>query len=44
MEGFKAKDLNKATELIKELDRGISRAFPQMQEVLDRFFNNSRKR
>ena len=36
MEGFKAGDLNRATELIKQLDRGISKAFPQMQEVLDR--------
>ena len=43
MEGFKAKDLNRATELIKELDRGISRAFPQMQEVLDRSLTTQEK-
>ena len=36
MEGFRAKDLNKARELIKDLDRGVSKAFPQMQAALDR--------
>ena len=29
-------DLNRATELVKTLDRSVSRAFPQMQKVLDR--------
>ena len=43
MEGFKASDLNRATELIKQLDRGISRAFPQMQEVLDRSLTTKEK-
>ena len=43
MEGFKAGDLNRATELIKQLDRGISRAFPQMQEVLDRSLTTKEK-
>ena len=36
MEGLKAADLNKARELIKDLDRGVSKAFPQMQAALDR--------
>ena len=36
MEGFRAADLNRATELVKELDRTVGRAFPQMQKVLDR--------
>tara|TARA_R100001163_G_scaffold55261_1_gene42688 strand:+ start:381 stop:4316 length:3936 start_codon:yes stop_codon:yes gene_type:complete len=36
MEGFRAGDLNKARELIKDLDKGVSKAFPQMQEALDR--------
>ena len=36
MEGFRAADLNRATELVKTLDRSVSRAFPQMQKVLDR--------
>jgi len=43
MEGFKAKDLNRATELIRDLDKGISRAFPQMQEVLDRSLTTQEK-
>ena len=43
MEGFKASDLNRATELIRELDKGISRAFPQMQEVLDRSLKTEEK-
>ena len=33
MEGFRAGDLNKARELIKDLDKGVSKAFPQMQEA-----------
>jgi len=36
MEGFRAADLNRATELVKTLDRSVSRTFPQMQKVLDR--------
>jgi hypothetical protein len=36
MEGFRAADLNRATELVKNLDRSVSKAFPQMQKVLDR--------
>ena len=43
MEGFKASDLNRATELIRELDKGILRAFPQMQEVLDRSLKTKEK-
>ena len=36
MQGFREADLNRATELVKNLDRSVSRAFPQMQKVLDR--------
>jgi hypothetical protein len=36
MEGFRAADLNRATELVKNLDRSSIKAFPQMQKVLDR--------
>jgi len=36
MEGFRAADLNRASELVKDLDRSVSKAFPQMQKVLDR--------
>jgi hypothetical protein len=36
MEGFRAADLNRATELVKNLDRQVGQSFPQMQKVLDR--------
>ena len=36
MEGFRAADVNRATELVKNLDRQVGKAFPQMQKVLDR--------
>ena len=36
MEGFRAGDINKATDLVRDLDVTISKAFPQMQKVLDR--------
>jgi len=36
MEGFRSADLNRATELVKNLDKAISRAFPYMQDGLDR--------
>ena len=43
MEGFRAADLNKATELVKRLDRSMSRAFPQMQDALDRSLTTKEK-
>jgi len=43
MEGFRSADLNRATELVKKLDRSISRAFPQMQDALDRSLTNKEK-
>jgi len=43
MEGFRGADLNRATELVKDLDRSVSRAFPQMQKVLDRSLNVKEK-
>ena len=43
MEGFRASDLNKARELIKQLDRDVSKAFPQMQAVLDRSLTKEEK-
>ena len=36
MEGFRSADLNRATELVKNLDKAITRAFPYMQDGLDR--------
>ena len=32
MEGFRSADINKATELVKNLDRTIQKAFPEMQK------------
>ena len=43
MEGFRAADLNKATELVKKLDKNMSRAFPQMQDALDRSLTTKEK-
>ena len=43
MEGFRASDMNKATELVKNLDRIISKAFPEMQKVLDRSITKEEK-
>ena len=43
MEGFRAADLNKATELVKRLDKSMSKAFPQMQDALDRSLTNKEK-
>jgi len=43
MEGLRAADLNKATELVKKLDRSMSKAFPQMQDALDRSLTNKEK-
>ena len=36
-------DMNKATELVKRLDRSVSKAFPEMQEVLDRSLSKKEK-
>ena len=36
MEGFRSADLNRATELVKNLDKAITRSFPYMQDGLDR--------
>jgi len=43
MEGFRAADMNKATELVKRLDRTVSKAFPEMQKVLDRSLSKEEK-
>lgn len=43
MEGFRSADINKATELVKRLDRTIQRAFPEMQKVLDKSLSNQEK-
>jgi hypothetical protein len=43
MEGFRAADMNKATELVKNLDRTIQKAFPEMQKVLDRSLSKQEK-
>jgi len=43
MEGFRSADVNRATELIRKLDTNLSKAFPQMQSVLDRSLTNKEK-
>ena len=43
MEGFRSADLNRATELVKTLDKTISKAFPQMQDALDRSLTKQEK-
>ena len=43
MEGFRSADLNRATELVKNLDKSISKAFPQMQDALDRSLTKKEK-
>jgi hypothetical protein len=43
MEGFRSADINKATELVKRLDRTIQRTFPEMQKVLDRSLSKEEK-
>jgi len=43
MEGFRSADMNKATELVKRLDRTIQKAFPEMQKVLDRTLSSKEK-
>ena len=43
MEGFRASDMSKATELVKRLDRSVSKAFPEMQQVLDRSLSKKEK-
>ena len=42
-EGFRAADLNRATELVKRLDRTVDRAFPEMQKVLDKSVTKQEK-
>ena len=42
-EGFRSSDVNRATELIKSLDRSVAKAFPQMQSVLDRSLTKTEK-
>ena len=43
MEGFRSADMNRATELVKSLDKTIQRAFPEMQKVLDRSLSKQEK-
>jgi hypothetical protein len=43
MEGFRSADVNRATELIRNLDTNLSKAFPQMQSVLDRSLTKKEK-
>ena len=42
-EGFRASDLNRATELVKRLDRTVNKAFPEMQQVLDKSVTKQEK-
>ena len=43
MEGFRSADVNRATELVRQLDTNISKAFPQMQAALDRSLTKKEK-
>ena len=43
MEGFRSADVNRATELIRKLDTNLSKAFPQMQSILDRSLTKKEK-
>ncbi len=43
MEGFRSADLNRATDLVKTLDKTVSKAFPQMQDALDRSLTKQEK-
>jgi len=43
MEGFRNADSNRATELVRNLTRTINKAFPQMQQVLDRSLTTKEK-
>ena len=43
MEGFRSADVNRATELVRQLDANISKSFPQMQAVLDRSLTKKEK-
>jgi hypothetical protein len=43
MEGFRSGDVNRATELIRNLDTSVGKAFPQMQSVLDRSLTKKEK-
>jgi hypothetical protein len=43
MEGFRSGDVNRATELIRNLDTSVGKAFPQMQSVLDRSLTKKKK-
>ena len=43
MEGFRSADMNKATELVKRLDRSVQKAFPEMQKALDRSLGKEEK-
>ena len=43
MEGFRSADMNKATELVKNIDRTINKAFPEMQRALDKTLSKEEK-
>ncbi len=43
MEGFRSADVNRATELVRQLDANISKSFPQMQAALDRSLTKKEK-
>ena len=43
MEGFRSADMNKATELVKNIDRTINKAFPEMQKALDKTLSKEEK-
>ena len=43
MEGFRSADMNKATELVKNIDRTVNKAFPEIQRALDKTLSKEEK-
>ena len=44
MEQFKSSDINRATELVRNLTRSIDEAFPEMQKALDKTLTSKEKK
>jgi len=44
MEQFKSSDINRATELVRNLTRSVDSAFPEMQKVLDKTITPKEKK
>ena len=44
MEQFKSSDINRATEIVRNLTRAVDKSFPEMQKVLDKTVTPKEKR